>query len=883
MSVMRGTLRVLRALTSRRRTEREMDEEMRIHLEMEIEDRVGRGMTPAEARRTALSDFGGMDRFKEEARDIRGIGAVEMLKQDAHFAVRTLRKSPGFALVAVLTLALGIGANAAVFSVVNDTLLRPLPYPEADRIVLVHEVGETRGDMAVTGGNFVDWRSASRSFEAMAVHWNPEFVPLMTILGANTAVRARVTGVSRDFFRVVGVTPSLGREFAPEEVREGGPAVIVVSGAFWRSHLGEDPNVLGRLLDWDGQQYEIIGVMPEGFHYPADTDVWASLEREGITPGRMAHNYAAVGRIREGTGIREAEAELDRMTAELKQQHAGEMDAVGARLERLQDALVGDLRRPLFLLLGASALVLLVACTNLASTFLARGAGREREIAVRSALGASRRRLIRQLLTESLVLSLLGAAVGLAVAALVLQGLVAVGPPGLGVAGGTGLDVRVLGFAIVAALGTAVLFGLVPALRTSQGRPGEGLRAGTRGNSGGSRSRVWSVLVGTEVALAIVLLVGSGLFLRSFSEVLGVDTGFDPEQVLTVDVSLPTARYSDDGRKAAFYQRLLAELQGIPGVEEAGLIQHLPLGGMDHSGTFEVEGRGDTHERQIYPGYRVASDGYFGAMGISLLRGRLFSPADHGATADVAVVNQTLAKQLWPSEDPLGKRVRNLANDSWIYPDRWVTIVGVVGDVRHGGLLEEAAPEIYVHYLQRPNRAQSSVITLRTSVPPSSVVGTARAAIRALDPEVPAEFATMSARVVESVADRRFTMLVLGGFALTALLLAAVGIYGVVSYSVARRTREIGIRLALGAEPQSVRRLVQRNAMRMILAGAAAGVLGAVVLSRVLQGMLYGVSSTDPSTFVAVVLLLVVVAWLASYLPARRTTRVDPMITMRAE
>ncbi len=883
MSLIGRARQWLRGMLDRDGVEREMDEEMRFHLEMEIEDRVSSGMNPAEARRTALRDFGGVERFKDEARDVRGIGIMEALGHDVRFTLRTLRKSPGFTAVAVLTLALGIGANTAVFSVVNGTLLRPLPYRDADRVVVLRELDEKRAEMAVTGDNFLDWRAANRTFEAMAVHWNPEFVPMTTILGANSAVRTRVTGVSGEFFRVMGTVPSRGRGFVAEEARKGGRRVMVVSQSFWRSHLGSDPNVLGRVLDWEGDPFEIVGVMPAGFAYPAETDLWVPLERDGIIEGRAAHNYAAVGRLRPGVTVAEAERDLDRITAALKVRHGSAMDAVGARVERLQDVLVGDLRLPLLLLLGASALVLLVACTNLASTSLARGAGREREIAIRASLGASRRRLVRQLLTESLVLSLMGAAAGLGVAVLVLRGLVAVGPRALVATGGIGLDARVLGFALATALATTLLFGLVPAFRGSSGELGEALRSGGRGNAGGHRGRVWGGLVGVEVAMAILLLVGSGLLLRSFRQVLGVDTGFDPRQVLTVDVSLPDSRYPKDPAKAAYYQRLLGDLEQIPGVEAAGLIQHLPLGGMAHNGSFDVEGRGDSHAAGVHPGYRVASAGYFAAMKIPLLRGRLFGPEDHAGTPDVAVINRSLAEKLWPGGDPIGKRVRNLANDSWIYPDRWITIVGVAGDVRHGGLLTEAEPEIYVHYLQRPNGAQSSVLTLRTSVPPSSVVGAARARIAALDPEVPAEFATMSARVVESVADRRFTMLVLGAFAAVALLLAAVGIYGVVSYSVARRAREIGIRLALGAPPGSVRALVQRSAMRTALAGMVAGIVGAILLSRLVGGLLYGVSPTDPATFAAVVVVLTGVAWLASYIPARRTTRVDPIVTMRTE
>lgn len=872
--------RRLRGLLHRQEVEREMDEEMRFHLQMEIEDRIRDGMSPEEARCSALRDFGGLDRFKEEAREVRRLGGLDALRQDLRFGVRVLRKNPAFTTVAVLTLALGIGAITAVFSVVNGTLLRPLPYPEPDRIVTLWELGEERNEMAVTGGNFLDWTDLNRSFEAMAVHWNPQFVPMLTILGANTAVRTRVSGVSQGFFRTMGVTAAQGRTFAPEESQEGGPRVAVVSHSFWRNHLGEDPRVLGRVLDFSNAKHEIIGVMPPGFDYPAETDIWVPAEHDGIILGRRAHNYAAVGRLREATSVEEAQRDLSRITATLKEQYGGDMDAEAVRVTRLQDELVGDLRRPLFLLLGASGLVLLMACTNLASTFLARGAGREREIAVRASLGASRLRLIRQLFTESLVLAVLGAALGLGVAVLALRTLLALGPASLSVRG-IGLDGWVLGFALLVAVATAILFGLVPALRTSESNLGEALRSGTRGNAGRQGGKLWAVLVGTEVSLAILLLIGSGLLFRSFQQVLGMDTGFVPEQVLTVDVSLPESRYSEDPQVAGYYSRLLAELEQIPGVASAGLIQHLPLGGMSHNGAFEIEGRGLSGD--VYPGYRVASSDYFPVMGIPLRRGRLFGPEDHAGVGDVAVINQVLAERIWPGEDPIGRRVRNLANDSWIYPDRWITIVGVVGNVRHGGLLEQADPEIYVHYLQRPDRAQNAVVTLRTSVPPASVVGAARSRIRALDPNVPTEFATMSARVVESVADRRFTVLVLSVFAGVALVLAAVGIYGVVSYSVACRTREIGIRLALGARPAAVRALVQKGAMTVVFVGTVIGVIAALLLTRVIGSLLYGVSPTDPLTFGTVTLVLAAVAWFASYIPARRTTRIDPLITMRTE
>ena len=873
--------RRLGALARRQQVELEMDDEMRFHLEMEIDERIRGGMSPEQARRTAMRDFGGVDRFKEEAREVRGWSGWDGLAQDLRFAVRGLRRNPSFAAVAVLTLGLGVGSITAVFGVVNATLLRPLPFPEPDRIVTVWEQKENGAEIAVSGGNFLDWKQLNRSFDALAVLWNPEFVPLLTITGANRAVRTRVSGVSDGFFEVMGVAAAQGRIFAPEEMRQGGPPVAVVSHSFWRSHLGGGPEVLGRVLDFGGAQHEIVGVMPAGFDYPAGSDLWVAAERDGIVLGRRAHNYAVVGRLRDGVGVEEGQRDLGRITAALKQQHGGDMDAVAAVVRPLQDELFGALRRPLFLLLGASALVLLVACSNLASGFLARGAGREREMAIRASLGASRSRLVRQLFTESLVLALMGAAVGVAFAVLALRALLALGPASLARAGSVVVDGRTLGFTLLVSVGTALVFGLVPALRTAEGDAGASLRTGARGNSGGGGARMWSALVGGEVALVILLLVGSGLLLRSFQQVLAVDAGINPEQVLTAEVSLPDSKYDGDAKIAGFYQQLLPELEQIPGVERAGLIQHLPFGGMSHNGSFEIEGRGDSGE--VYPGYRVAGGDYFAAMGIPLRGGRVFGPEDGAGMDHVAVINQALAEKVWPGENPIGKRIRNLANDSWIYPDRWLTVVGVVGDVRHDGLLAAPDPEIYVHYAQRPNRAQNAVVVLRTNVPPATLAATARARVGALDPDVPVEFVTMSARVTESVGDRRFTLLVLGAFGVVALVLAAVGIFEVASYAVARRTREIGIRLALGATPSAVRSLVQGNAMKSVLVGAVVGLGAALLLTRVMRSLLFGISATDPISFGAAIALLAAVAWIASYLPARRSTRVDPMITMRAE
>lgn len=866
----------------RRETERSMDEEMRFHLDMEIEERIRGGMTPQEARTTALRDFGGVELHKEEGRDARGGRLVDDLVQDTRFTLRMLLKNPGFTAVAVATLALGIGANSAIFSVVHHTLLRPLPYEAPDRIVTLWERGEGGVSGSVADENLRDWRRESRAFAAMAYYSNPAFAPPQTVLGADSAVRVRSIAVSEDFFPVFGIRPVSGRLFAAEEHREGGPPVAVVSHGFWQSHLGGDPAVLGRTLSALGESFAIVGVLPPGFRYPGEVDLWVPAERWGPNPYRTAKNWAAVGRLRDGVTLAAAQADLDRIGDRMVAEHGEGSGARPAVATPLHEELVGDLRRPLLLLLGAAGLLLLIACTNLASTLLARAAAREHEVVVRSALGCRRTRLVRQMLTESLILAALGSAAGLGLALWLLRLLEAVRPATLQPVAGAGIDVAVLGFTLALTVLTALLFGLVPALRASGKNVAEPLRAGQRGTVGGARQRVWHALMAAEVALTIVLLVGSALLVRSFLEVLSRDAGFDADGVLIAEVSLPHSEYPEEENLIAFYRRALTELGTLPGVEEAGLIQHLPLGGVGWNGSFDIEGRG---ESSVYAGYRVVSPGYFRAMGIPLVRGRAFELGERADSPHVAIVNRSLAAKEWPGEDPIGRRVGNLANEPMHYRGEgaWLTIVGVVEDVRAGSLLGDPEPEIYVNVLQHPSRARDSVLALRTSVPPGSLAEAVGSRLRELGPQVPVELATMNQRVLASVAERRFAMLVLGAFALVALLLAAVGVYGVVSYAVARRTREIGIRLALGASPAELRALVQWGTLRPLLLGAALGTAAALALGRALRGLLWGVGPADPVAFAAAVATLASVAWLASYLPALRTTRVDPLRSMRTE
>jgi putative ABC transport system permease protein len=881
---LRGLWRSARSALRRPEGEADLDEEIRFHLEMEAE-RLARveGVSEREARRRALAAFGRLPRVREGVRDARWTRPYEEVARDVRVALRRLRADPGFTVVAVVTLALGMGGTAAVFSAVNGVLLAPLPYDGADRIVTLAERLEEGGTNPISEPNFEDWRARSGSFEGMALHGNPASGGPATVLGAETAVRARVTPIFDGFLPVFRVQPVLGRGFTGEEHAPGAGGAVLVSHSFWRSHLGSDPEALGRPLQLFYSTFEVVGVLPEGFHHPGDTDLWvpAELFSREAAENRRAHNWLAVGRLRDGVTVAAANAELAAIGAELREEHGEGVDARGAVATPLRDALVGDLRSPLTLLLAASALVLLMACSNLAGALLGRGATRARELAVRTALGATRRRVVRQLMIESLSLATLGAAAGLALAFLLVRALLPFAPPSMDPAA-VRLDGVVVAFALAITAATTFLMGLLPALRTSAVEPADALRSGTRGSTA-RRSRLWSALVGGEVALAIVLLAGSGLLIKSFVGVLAVDPGFDAAPVLTMDVAPPATKYGTDEEKAAYYGTLLADLRGLPGVEAAGLIQHLPFGGADWAGSFELEGRDSSETDGVYGHYRIASAGYVEAMGIPVVEGRAFTARDQAGTLPVALVSATLARRLWPGESPVGKRVRGLANEPQEYADEWLTIVGVVGDVRHDGLLDEPKPEIYVNVLQRPARASSAVVALRAATSPAALAGPARARALALDPDVPVELVPMSDRVRDSIATRRFTVLVLTLFAAMAMLLAAVGIYGVVSYNVARRTREIGIRLALGASPERVRAAVQGDILPTVVAGAAAGLVAALLATRLMAGLLYEVQSADPLVLVAVASTLGAVAWIATWIPARRTTRLDPMSTMRAE
>ncbi len=801
---------------------------------------------------------------------------MNSLAQDLRYALRTLRASPGFTLVTVLTLALGIGVNTTIFSVVEGVLLRPLPYDDPERIVTLWEVTEQGGQIHVSAPNFRDWKEQTHSFDAMALHSSPDFGGAATVLGGREATRAQVAAVSSEFLTVFRVQPALGRAFAGNDFRWGAD-VAVVSHGFWRDQLGGNPDLAALTVDVYGRPRQVIGVMPQGFGYPGETDIWAPAPP--VEEGRRAHNWRVVARLRQDVPLATARTEITQLAGRLKQEYAGDTDAAAVRVTPLQEQLVGPLRQPLWLLLGAAGFVLLVACTNLASTLLARGAGRQREFAIRESLGATRGRLVVQLLTESALLTALGAAASLLLSNWLLEGLVASAPrlPRLE-------DVRIDGGVLVFTAGLAVLaamlFGLLPALRNAGFARRDALVGGARG-SPAHRSGPWSLLVGGEVSMAFVLLIGAGLLIRSFWEVLNQDPGFETGNVLAVELAPPESKYEDEGEaRGRYFQRVLDDLSSVPGLLAVGLVNHPPLGGLSWNGAFEIEGRGPASG---VADYRIAGGNYFEALGIQVLHGRVFDERDARPGDDVAVIDRALAERYWPGEDPLGKRIRNLANDAWIYPDRWLTVIGVVAAVRHDALTAEPRPTVYVHSRQRSGRLSGATVVLRGTVPPEALIGPVRAQLRVIDPDVPAEFTTMQRVVYDTVSNRRFTMLVLVGFAALALLLAALGIYGVVSYAVQSRTREMGIRLALGAAPRGVVGMVLGDSMRAVAMGALLGLGGAGALTRVIRGMLYGIEPLDPLVLGTVGLLLVGVATLATYIPARRAGAVDPMVALRYE
>ncbi len=809
---------------------------------------------------------------------------LSTLWQDLRYGARSLFKHPGFTLVAVLTLGLGIGANSAIFSVVNGVLLRSLPYPEPERVVMLWEVGDSGRNTYVSHLNFLDWRTRQQSFEAISAY-SGRFGGPSTILGGSEPVRAYDVAVYRDFFKALGVAPAIGRPFSSEESNFGTAPVAVVSHGFWQRNLNADPNLTNKTLTIGTRSYNVIGVMPAGFSFPEETDVWISKEQlSADNSSRSSHNYIGVARLKSGVSIEQAQSEMMAIAQGIYQETSEDKNHYRAAVVSLKEQLTGPIRPALLVLLGAVGFVLLIACANVANLMLARAMGRQKEMAIRTALGASRLRVVRQLLTESLLLAAMGGAIGLLLAYWLISSLLALAPATIPRLNEIGIDGRTLLFTLGVSLLTSLLFGLLPALRVSKPDLNIALKEGGRGATGSS-GLVRSGLVVAEIALTLVLLVGAGLLIKSFWRVLQVSPGFNPEQVLTMQVSLPASEYKDDGRKINFYRQLFEQTKSLPGIESAGMINNLPAGGVDINGMVMIEGR--TQEQAGYGGFRIVSPEYFRAMNIPVIKGRTFTDQDAENSEPVCVISQRLAETSFPNEDPIGRRVvstnDNVTREDANHPERWPKIIGIVGDVRHFGPERRTSADLYVSYAQRPRRIGDMTIVARTKGDPASLSASLRQTVQTLDKTLPLKFEVMEDIFARSTANRRYNVILLGAFALLALALAVIGIYGVMSYAVSQSVREIGIRLALGAQSVDVMKLVIGQGMFLTGIGIGIGLAGAFTLTRLMTTLLFGVTATDPIIFAFVPALLAVTALLACYLPARRAVKIDPMVALRHE
>ena len=863
----------------------DVDAELQFHLQACASELEANGWQPEAARAEAARRFGDLDYTRRYCRTQDAGGErrarlaiwVEELAYDTRHALRQLRAAPTFAAVALLTLALGIGANTAIFSVVYGVLLRPLPYAQSEQLVRVFESKEGSRS-TVSPPNFLDWREQSTSFTDLAAISDGTLT--LTRTGADPQ-RLPTAEVSAGIFDILGTRALHGRTFAPGEDAWGVPPVAVVDEALWRRDFGEDPALVGGSITLDGRSYTVVGIVPHGAGYPSDAEVFTPLafDPAELPTSRGAHWLRVVGRLRPGVGVEQAGNEVVTIMRRLEQQYPDKNSGITGEVIGLRGVMTQDVRTPLLILLGAVGVVLLIACVNVANLLLARGVGRAAEISVRAALGAGRGRIARQLLTESVVLALVGGVLGAALAVVGTKAFVHLAPGDVPRLDAVRVDGAVLLMTLAMAVAVGLLAGVGPALQSGRADINSMLREGGRG-AVGRRLRAVEGLAVAEMRLAVTLLVGAGLLVRSFDNLRAVDPGFRADRVLTFDLSLPDVAYESAESQRSFTDALLTRLRTLPEASESAVAFGLPMSGIGYSFSFEVRGRPVPPGEEPSTQTRIASSDYFAAMGISLVRGRTFTDDDRAGAPPVLVINETAARRFFPGEDPLGQHVKlGWSRDS---VNLGGEIVGVVGDVRDFGLDAEVRPQMYAAYEQWPVSWISVVV--RTTGEPTALVAAARRIVAELDPALPiARMTTLEQSVAESVARPRFYMLLLGSFAVTALLLAAVGVYGVISYAVGRRTREIGVRLALGATaPQVLRGVVGRGLM-LGLAGLALGALGAVAVTRLMRGLLFGVGTTDPLAFAAAAVALMAVATAAAWVPARRAARVSPVAAMRAE
>jgi predicted permease len=870
-----------RNLIHKQQVETDLSQEVDSYLELSAEQRIQYGMDPDEARRAARIELGGAEQVKEGVREARIGHHLQVLAQDLRYGARTLIKSPSFTLVAVLTLALGVGANAAIFSVIDAVLLRSLPFEQAENLAIIR-TNYLGGETEVTSwADFDDWRARSRSFEEMALfdHGNQ----VLSGNGDASIVRSGFAGPG--FFEMLHIRPALGTLFTPEQSQPEAEHVAALSEAFWTEQFGGDPKVIGRALVIDGHETTIVGIVPDRFDafMGSRTQIWSPLQR--VEEERAQRHLSAAGRVRAGVKISQASKEIEGIADDLQKAYPASNEGWSAVALSLQESIVGDLRPMLVILLGVVGMVLLVACANIANLLLARGAARRKELAVRAALGASRTRLVRQLLTEGFIISGLGGALALLFAALAIKTLTRMAPADIPRLGEIALDRTVIGFTALLAFGANLIFGLLPALRVSGVNSGAALKEAGRGVRGDRlQTQVRRLLVVSELAISLILLIGCGLLIRSFHDVTEVHPGFNPKDMVEAQVSLPSLGYKTGDARRAFYDRLLADLNSRP-VEAAAVCRTLPLRGSGHESWYFASREGEPHtpKTTIASQMRPVSPGYFRTMGIPLLAGRDFNQFDEKGSARVTIVSRSFARQLYGDENAaVGRRL-------FYDVDKSVEIVGVVGDVKPWALEGEADPGSYGPFGQA---ADSFMVVVARAKPDAAnsvagseaLVQSIRDAVSSIDKDVPVSVAkTMDEVIDDSMAQRRFYLALISVLGGLSFVLAAVGTYGVISYSVAERSQEIGVRMALGATRREILTLVLGQGLRLALVGAAVGVVGALALTRVLEAFLFSVGPRDPLTFMATCGFLISVSLVASYLPARRATTVDPMTALRAE
>jgi putative ABC transport system permease protein len=876
----------LRTLLRRTRVETELEKELRFHLEQAAEANRAAGMDAVEARYAALRRLGGVAQIKEECRDMRRTDYLDNAWQDLRYGARTLARSPGFTAVILLTLALSIGANSAIFSVINAVLLKPLPYPQASRIVRLFFSTRNYPKFPLNPFDFRDLRARSRSFEALAAFTRGD----VQLSGSGEPVLLTGFRVSAGYFRVLGLAPALGREFNSNDELPGNGDIVILSNRAWRDKFAADPAIVGRKITLDSQPYTVVGVMPPGTEHPGNeyhalpygdsVDAWRPFTFGGNPNNRGSHYMEGIGRLKPGVTAAQAQAEIDAVLAGIGREHGG-YEGAHMLVVPLYHEIVGPDERLLLVLLGAVGLVLMIACANVANLLLTKATARRREIAVRAALGAPHSRLVRQMLTESMLVAAVGGALGTVLAVAGVRALVLLLPAGFPRAASIHVNAEVLIFTLLVSAATGFVFGLAPALEAAHADPQQGLREGGRSSTaGGGRLRLRNALVVAEVGLASVLLIGAGLLLRSFVNLLRTNPGFQPQHALTATLSLPDTEYKTSASIARFYDQLTTRLATLPGVKYAGIGTDLPWTGYDENdGGFLIEGEKPPPGQDFHARYHAASPDYFRALGVPLLRGRFFTEADNHDAPQVLIVNESMARLDWPNRDALGGRVA--FTDTPKEKD-WMTVVGIVGDVKDKPDSSAAEPAFWWPLQQAPFR--ETAVVVRANSGAATLANSLQREVHQIDPAL----AVANLRLMDQVADAgvataRFAFFLVGLFAALAIVLAAIGTYGVISYSVNQRQHEFGLRLALGASRWDVLRLVISRGIALTLAGVVAGAAGALALSRVMQNLIYGVSPADPLTFAAVSLVVVAVAILACYLPARRATECDPMTALRAE